>query len=280
MIWFPLALLSAFSWATADYLTKRWFSPYGAWQMAFLRHLFSLPFLWSLLPFCPALHPSPGFWATVGILLPVEVLATVLYMEAIRSSPLSLTLPFLSFTPIFLVLPGVWILGERPGSWGLLGIGLVALGGYLLNLGGGLWGPFVAIGRERGSWMMLVVAGLYAWTSALGKKALLLSHPFFFGPLYVTLLTLCLGLGAGGKGLKAAPIGRCLALGGMMALMFLSHWISIILVEASYMIAVKRTSPLFGVLYGGLALGEGDFRRRFLATALMVVGVVIIGVLG
>lgn len=280
MTWFPLALLSAFSWATADYLTKRWLSPYGAWEAAFFRHLYCVPFLWLLFPLSPTFHPAPGFWGTVGVLLPVEVVATVLYMAAIRSSPLSLTLPFLSFTPLFLVLTGLWVLGERPGPWGLVGIGLVVGGGYLLNLGGGPLGPLRAMRRERGSWMMLIVAGLYAWTSAMGKRALLLSHPFFFGPLYVTLLTLCLGFGVGWKGLRRPPLGQGLAIGGMMALMFTSHWIAITLVDASYMIAVKRTSPLFGVLYGGLALGEGEFGKRLLATALMVVGVVLIALLG
>ncbi len=280
MIWFPLALLSAFSWATADYFTKRWFSHYGAWEMAFWRHLFCLPFLWSLFPLSPSLSPRAGFWTGIGKLLPVEVLATVLYMAAIRSSPLSLTLPFLSFTPLFLVLTGAFILGEFPNEAGLLGILLVVLGSYLLNLKGGVLSPLKAVFRERGSWLMLIVSGLYAWTSAVGKYVLLLSHPFFFGPLYVSLLTLGLLIPVPKRVFKPPPFGRGLLVGMFMALMFVSHWISITMVEAAYMISVKRTAPLFGVLYGGILLGEGEFRKRFLATALMVSGVVVIGVLG
>ena len=57
-----------------------------------------------------------------------------LYMRAIRESPLSLTLPYLAFTPVFNILTGYIFLGEQVSSAGMAGIVLVVCGAWLLNL--------------------------------------------------------------------------------------------------------------------------------------------------
>ncbi len=280
MIWFSLALISAISWATADYLTKKWYFFLTPLEMAFWRYFWCLPFLWPFFFLAPSHCSSLEFWKGILKLLPVELLATFFYAASIRTSPLSLTLPFLSFTPLFMTLTGSLLLGERPSEWGLGGIGLVAFGGYLLGWEGSLFSSFEVIRRERGVHLMMVVAGLYAWTSVMGKKVLLISHPFFFGPIYVSLLVFFLGVPLFFRPLRLPPIKKGLLIGMFMTLMFLCHWISILKVQASYMIAVKRTSPLFGVLYGRLFLKEEGFKRRLFATSLMVLGVVMITLLG
>jgi len=287
LLWLFLSLLSAFFWATADAFTKGRLSHLNPWEMAEVRLLYSLPFLLPLFPFIPPPRLQPGFWKAVGMLLPVEIAALLLYMAAIRSSPLSLTLPFLSFTPLFLTLTGFLLLGEVPSPAGLGGIGLVVLGGYLLNLGRGegVMAPVKAVFSERGSWMMLIVALLYSYTSAMGKLAILRSHPLFFGPFYVLILTgVISALSLLWGKLRPRELFRHplwgLLVGGATAAMLLCHYVAITMVDAAYMIAVKRTSPLFGVLYGGLLLGEEKMGRRLLATGLMVAGVILIGILG
>jgi len=280
LIWLPLALISAISWATADYLTKKWYSSLTPLEMAFWRHFWCLPFLWPFFLLAPSSFSSLEFWEGILKLLPVEILATFLYAASIRASPLSLSLPFLSFTPLFMTLTGAFLLGERPSEWGLGGIGLVSFGGYLLGWEGSFLSSFKVIRRERGAYLMMIVAGLYAWTSVMGKKVLLVSHPFYFGPIYVSLMVLFLGIPLFIRPLRIPPLKKGLLIGAFMAIMFLCHWSSILMVQASYMIAVKRTSPLFGVLYGGLFLKEEGFKRRLFATSLMVLGVVMITVLG
>ena len=280
MIWFPLALISAISWATADYFTKKWYSFLTPLEMAFWRHFWCLPFLWPFFLLAPLPSSELEFWKGILKLLPFELLATFLYAASIRASPLSLSLPFLSFTPLFMTITGALILGEKPSEWGLGGIGLVALGGYILGWEGSFLSSFKVIGKERGAYLMILVAGLYAWTSVMGKKVLLISHPFFFGPIYVSLLVFFLGIPLFIRPVKVPPIKKGVLIGMLMALMFVCHWTSILKVQASYMIAVKRTSPLFGVLYGGLFLKEEGFKRRLFATSLMVLGVVMITSLG
>ncbi len=275
-------------WATADALTKRFFSDLNPYEMGMIRLLYLLPFLIPLL-FIVSIPPlGAAFWAIVALLLPVEGAALFLYMNSIQSSPLSLTLPFLSFTPAFLILTGFLFLGELPNLWGAGGIILVVAGTYILNLNKkaeGAWGPFRAVLAERGSWMMLLVSLLYAYTSALGKAAILRSDPLFFGPFYIIALTLfLLPFLLLTKRVRIAALWRRpwqgMAVGGAAAVMLVSHYFAITMVQAAYMIAVKRLSPLFGVLYGGILFGEEEIGVRLAGVGMMISGVFLITLLG
>ena len=55
-----------------------------------------------------------------------------LYMKAIRRSPLSLTLPYLAFTPVFNTVTGYVLLGETVTLQGFSGIALVVSGAQLI----------------------------------------------------------------------------------------------------------------------------------------------------
>ena len=61
-----------------------------------------------------------------------------------------------------------------------------------------------------------------------------------------------------------------------MAVMAMTHFIAIAHIEVAYMVAVKRTSLLFGMLYGAWLFREPGLSRNLLAGGLMVAGVVLI----
>ena len=61
-----------------------------------------------------------------------------------------------------------------------------------------------------------------------------------------------------------------------MAIMVLAHFIAIERVEVAYMIAVKRTSMLFGLVYGALLFGETQLGRNLAAGVIMVGGVILL----
>ena len=65
-------------------------------------------------------------------IVPLEILAMLLYIRAIRDYPLSQTLPYLAFTPVFVTVTGYLLLGETLSGRGLLGILLVVAGAWLL----------------------------------------------------------------------------------------------------------------------------------------------------
>ncbi len=288
MDWLPLTLLCAFSVASADAVTKKTLTGYSVRELVLVRFgataLVCLPILalqtWPVLPM--------PFWAGLALLLPLEILAMGFYMLAIRDHPLSLTLPYLAFTPVFTTLTGFLILGEQVSLQGFLGILLVVAGAYLLNRPyapkepqGRWWAPFAAMMEERGSRLMLSVAGLYSLTSVIGKGMLKYTEPSFFGPFYfvvlgfATLVVFSLQSPSSIRVLWRRP-GWHLALGLIMAVMVVTHFLAMSKVEVAYMIAVKRTSLLFGMVYGALLFQERQLVQRLMAGSIMVAGVFLV----
>ena len=280
MNWIVLSLVSALSWALADLFAKRALERAPAVHVAWVRSAFSLPVLAAAVLLWGWSPPGPGFWPVVGAALPLEVVAALLYQKALQISPLGLTAPYLAFTPVFLVLTGWWILGEVPSALAGLGIGLVCAGGYLLHLEPGMsWaGPLRALGRERGSLIMLGVAGIYSLTAALGKKAVVLTDPQSFALIYYGLLTAALTPLAWRTGRPGPRVSdaRLAAVGVFMAAMILAHFAAIRVAPASYMVALKRTSLLWSIAFGAAFLGESGGARRLLGGTLMVAGVFLI----
>ncbi|MGB5178187.1 MAG: DMT family transporter [Gammaproteobacteria bacterium] len=288
MHWISLTLLSAFFLATADTLSKRYLSHYRPGELVLVRFGVSGILLVPLLLWQPWPQLSAVFWGWIVVSLPLELIAMWLYMLAIRDSPLSLTLPYLAFTPVFNTLTGYLLLGETVSRTGFSGILLVVLGAWLLNLkaaqgGTGLnvLAPFRAITRERGSRLMLGVAAIYSLTSVTSKAAMLQVTPGFFGPFYFVVLgaaSVVLFSSRDVSSWRALGQHRMahLGIGLFMAAMVVTHFYAIAHIEVAYMVAVKRTSLLFGLLYGAWLFGETGLRKNLLAGLLMVLGVFLI----
>jgi len=288
MHWISLTLLSAFFLATADTLSKRYLSHYRPGELVLVRFGVSGALLLPLLLWQPWPTFSPAFWSWMAVSIPLELLAMWLYMQAIRESPLSLTLPYLAFTPVFNILTGYILLGETVTWKGFSGIVLVVLGAWMLNMeavnnGTGLnvLAPFRAITRERGSRLMLFVAAIYSLTSVTTKGALLHVTPGFFGPFYFAVLAIASAVVFASRDVSSwRAMGRHpwahLAIGVFMAGMVVTHFYAIAHIEVAYMVAVKRTSLLFGMLYGAWLFNETGLKKNFAAGVLMVLGVFLI----
>jgi drug/metabolite transporter (DMT)-like permease len=288
MHWITLTLLSAFFLATADTLSKRYLSHYRPGELVLVRFGVSGALLVPLLLWQPWPPLSMAFWGWLAVSLPLELIAMWLYMLAIRDSPLSLTLPYLAFTPAFNTLTGYLLLGETVSWRGFSGILLVVLGAWLLNLDMAadktrlnVLAPFRAITRERGSRLMLIVAAIYSLTSVTGKAAMLHVTPGFFGPFYFVLLGIASALLFVSRDTSSwRALGRHrmahLGIGLFMAAMVITHFYAIAHIEVAYMVAVKRTSLLFGLLYGAWLFAETGLRKNLLAGLLMVAGVFLI----
>ena len=289
MGWVHLALLSALSLAFADALTKKLLVGYRTAELVVVRFGLTAVLLLPLLALnLPPSAPPPPFWGWVGLALPLEVLAMALYMLAIRDSPLALTLPYLAFTPVFVVLTGFLLLGEQVSPRGMAGILLVVIGAYALNLEHARlatprsWlAPVLAIGRERGSRLMLVVALIYSVTSVLGKGAMQHMAAASFGPMYFMLLGLFTAAFFGWRDPAALrvlwrPSWRHAIIAACMAVMVVAHFLALERVEVAYMISVKRTSILFGILLGALMFAETRLVQHLFAAGLMVAGVTLI----
>lgn len=286
-MWIALALVCALSLAGSDALTKLAFERSGGsvghYAMAWLRVALCIPLGLGFLAFIeiPALDRT--FWAAFAVAMPFEMLALYLYTRALRESPLSLTVPFLAFTPVFIIIVADVVLGERVSIAGGLGIALMVAGGYTLNMDkarGGLLAPVKAIAQEPGSWMMLATAAIFSITATLLKLAINHSSPLFYGAVYYVALGVFF-LPFASRELRSIPRGSrvlpiMLFAGALQFVMLMTNMAALSMSPVAYMVSVKRTSLLFGVLLGWLMFRESNIRQRMLGALLMFSGFAVV----
>ena len=284
MLWVLYALLSAFSFATADAFTKKASDDLDNYVLILSRFFYGAPFILLLLLFIPTPKIEAGFWLALIALLPFEILAWGLYIKALKSNQISLVLPFLSFTPAFLVVISFLMLGEIPSLMGLFGIALVVAGAYILNLknlNGNLFEPFRTILREKGSLYMLIVAFLFSITSSLSKILVQKSSPLFSSAAYLATMALsflAISFFASKKNIGQLKTGfkGLLPVGIFYALMVIFHNLAITLTIVPYMMSIKRTSSIFSVLYGHFWFKDENIKMRGFGALIMLLGAVLI----
>jgi len=283
-VWIIYALLTALFFATSDALAKKALTSRDEYFIAWIRLVLALPLLIISLFFIEIPQLDRTFWLATLIALPLEITAIVLYTKALKASPLTLTMPFLSLTPIFLIIVSYLILGERVSLQGGIGIFLIAVGSYILNIHtvwSSLIEPIRAIFREKGSVMMIIVAFIFSFTSSLGKMAIEHSSPVFFGSFYFILVTVLFTPIALSKNSQKILFNKrdvfpLIAIGVTYSLMIIFHMIAMSLANVAYMISVKRMSLFFSILYGYLMFKEERIRERAIGSVLMFAGFVFI----
>ena len=287
MIWFFLSLAAALSIAARDVSIKS-YEDLQPREIAVLELFWALP---ALIIGCVFVETPPldqTFWWTFILSIPINIMAYVLYLNAIKISPISLSVPFLAFTPIFMILTGFWVLGETINLWGGFGTGLIVIGSYILHFKKNqlnFSAPFSAFIHEKGSWYMLIVAVLFAFAAVIGKKAILHSSPLFFSYSFFLVFNVLILMGLfvrrknnWQKIIRNSPKG--LWLGSLLMIHISFHGLAISISTAVYMVAVKRSSILFSVLLSWLILKERDIHYRGLGTLIMFVGMIFITLLG
>jgi drug/metabolite transporter (DMT)-like permease len=282
-MWVPLSIVTAVAFAAsgsyAKALARRTHIFVVSWSLIVL----ALP--WAAVALARQGIPEIGdrfLWAAL-VSVVLNMVSVSLQVKALSISPLSVTVPFLAFTPLFMLATSAIVLGEIPDAKGLAGIILVVLGAYTIHLDrvrGGFLEPFRAIARERGSLLMLVVAFIWSWTAVYDKVAVVASSPAFytsffcvtFGILYAPFLIFGARKSRPGRGL----VPRLFLLGAIGALMILSQLAAIQWTLASYVIAIKRSGMILSVVLGHFLFKEEHLRARLAGAVLMTLGVVVL----
>ncbi|MCR4337632.1 MAG: DMT family transporter [Candidatus Omnitrophica bacterium] len=281
-MWLYLAFIVAFFTSLQDILSKRLLRDVPATVVTWGWWFFSLPFL---LPFVftqdlPPLHPH--FWWLVIICTILLTAAVSCYIRAIRESDLSLTIPLMTFTPLFLLITSPLILKEVPSRQGLVGVILIVVGSYILffqNFQKGGWTtPFRNVIKDKGARYMLAVAFIYSISGNLDKVGVIWSSPWMWIVVISATLSLSLlfvmfyrretifpYLRSHGLLFLAVGFFNAAALGVQMQIIEMT--------QVPYLIAIKRTSVIITALYGIFFLKEKDFFRRMIGIMIMVVGV-------
>ena len=281
MIWLILGIFTAFFEAVKDVFSKQNLKKSDeyvvAWSLAFFSVIFLTP--WVIYTGIPALNTQ--FWIALLIGGSINAVTTILYIKAIKVSDLSLTVPLVALTPLFMLLTSPLIVGEYPNFFDCIGILLIVAGSYLLNVkekSQGYLAPFKALLKEPGPKFMLIVAFLWSITSNFDKIGVQNSSPIFFffflfGTMSVLLLPILLHKtpNPSRKILKQLPM--LAAMGFFNAVGVLCQMQALTLTLVVQVIAIKRTSVLMGVLFGHFIFKEQDIQQRLLGAAIMILGV-------
>jgi drug/metabolite transporter (DMT)-like permease len=304
MLWVILAVIGATANAAYFIIIKDHITSRDPWLLnAF--GLFTGGFLLLVLSALRG-FPSigPEYYHAVIISGILNIIGLSLIFRAMESTDLSLSMPMLSFTPVFLIGTSFLLLHEMPSAGGVAGICIIVSGSYVLNISAGhehLLDPVRSMVRNRGSWYMLIVAFLFAASVNYDKIAMLNSDPVFgmaftlfiissaFGLIVVFRIPRIAGLlttagfgndppalpGKNPGSLRACAVPAVL-IGGVSVVECISINIAYTLQIAPYVIAIKRLSIIFMVLYGAFICAEDEIRTRLLGSILMVGGAVII----
>lgn len=284
MTWIILSVLTALFESGKDALGKKGLERSDEYIVACSWRVLALPFLLPLLAISGLPALGSAFWPALMVSGGLNVITAVAYMRAIRLSDLSVTVPLVAFTPLFLLVTSPLLLGEVPGPLATVGIALIVAGSYLLHFGArrhGAMAPFRALVRESGPRWMLAVALLWSISANVDKVGVQNSSPLFWA-IAVNAFIACGLLPLGWYRLHRNPgqlrgnTATLLAVGLCGALTSLCQMSAISLAMVPYVIAIKRTSILFSVLWGHWLFGEAGFRQRLTAAAVMLAGVVLI----
>jgi drug/metabolite transporter (DMT)-like permease len=274
----------------------------GAWTL----FLFALPFVGSVLAFRGVPEVDPGFWPAWGLNLLINLAAWYLLFSALRTGDLGITYPLLALTPLFVV-PVEWVLlGDAPARIGLLGIALVVLGVYLLNIRtirSGLFAPLAALAGDPSARKALAVALLWSVGGVLDRVSVLASSPAFYAFMlsaglaagFFPLVLIARRSGSEPAGIErpkssegsslqselaAAGRGALVLHGFLIAAMLTLQMEALTLQLASYVLSIKRMGAVLAVVIGYVAFREQGLGARLLGTLVAIGGAAILVVLG
>ncbi len=284
MLWIVPAVLAALFASLQDVFSKKGLKDIDEYIVSWALRFFALPFLLPLLLFIEIPQLGPLFWTALLVNGLLIVVATILYMKAIKHSDLSLTIPMITFTPLFLLITSPLLIGEFPAFSGVIGVFLIVLGSYVLNIKerhNGFLAPFRALLKEKGPKLMLAVAFIYSITSNFDKIGIQNSSPIFWTiavNIFIMLAMLPIMICKSKGCLRQIPMNykALLPIGLFSAMALAAQMTAINLTLVAYVISVKRTGIIFGVLFGHFIFKEKGVKERLLGAAIMVLGVVLI----
>lgn len=282
MLWIILSILSGLGDALIFALMKKLRGTNNS-IVVWVQYAFALPFLAVLLYLnYPQNIDSSVYWVAFlnGILM---IVTTYILLNALQISKLSVSLPMLSLTPLFLVVLSYFMLREIPTKFGFIGIILIAIGAYTVNVRdkNHLLGPFKALFKIKGSFYVIIVAFIWSITANLFKIGIVASNAIYFSLLVyfiVSVIMLPLFLFKFNEKLKGIKtnLKMLLFLGICSAFMIVFSSYAMVYAIVPYVISLKRSSLIFSIFIGYFYFNEKNIKNALIGTFIMLVGGVLI----
>lgn len=217
-----------------------------------------------------------------------DLAAFLLSLWAIKLSPISLLAPINSFTPVFVTFIAMFTLHEIPTSQKLIGILIIVLGSYFLNITdvkNGLLSPFKRLFSDKGVRLAFIANFLWGITPTFQKQAIFQTSPTiplfasFAGVVFVTLFITPYILKKESKDILPAikqNVGWLLVIGFFGTLGQLAAFVSFSQTNVGYATAIFRLSTLFTILFGAFFFKEKRIYERLLGATIMIIGTLLL----
>ena len=210
--------------------------------------------------------------------------ATFLFFRALQVSPMSLCIPFLAFTSVLLIPTGFLMLGEMPPLAKLLAVILVVIGSLLMHrrlFALGWTAPARAILRERGCRYMLMVTLIFAITSPLEKKLVLMTDIYTQALVYglgmsVVFWILALVKHEDFRVALRNNVWWIATAGILDAVAMLLQFASYRYIDVVIAVSIKRAGIVLSVFFGWLFFRERGITDKLIAASVMFAGVLIL----
>ncbi len=287
MIWIFLALGSAVFHALGSIANKKVMRHEHALEFGASTGLLSVLLVFAL-PFVDL-----GFsWQLYVAIYATSIIfcaGNLYYLKSLRHSQLSSAIPLMNISPIFLLVIAFLFLGEQPSGLDILGVFLLIVGTYVLQMatsGKHFLAPFKTLIKSKYALYMIFAMVIFSVTATMEKGiinsgvsalAILVVGRIFVGFNYVMLESFKYGfkqiVGDYKKDGKGIVLSWALT---MTSNVFYFTALATPGALVSLIIPVKRTSTLIASLIGGKFFHEDKLAVKGVACVIMIIGVTLV----
>lgn len=287
IIGYIFSLFSAFAMAVSSVAAKQALRKEHSLDFSIFAHILGLLFL---SPFIGYIDFNISYYQ-IGLIYMVSFFGTFGFwftIRALRHLDVGVVAPLLNFSVIFTVIFGYWFLNERLGALHLLGVFFIVFGAYILEINHGkidLLYPFREFKKSKYYHYLFWGILFYAIGSIADRIILqqidVLTYLFY---VYLFLLVNYILIFVY---LHKVPFSTIFSeakdSAGWLTLFSVSKLISNFLFASAVgmmyigiVVAIKRLSVLFSIIFGGKFLHEEHFRWRMFSSLIMLLGIILI----
>jgi len=224
------------------------------------------------------------FWLALGVNVLALTFSTILLTRGFKLADVSIVAPLMAFIPASTLLPAVVILGQIPTVIAGIGILLVTVGAYVLNLherSEGVLEPIKAITSDPGARATMLGVLAAAPVPALDVVGVSYSSELMWITLIhlgtsITILAFVYHQSTLTASESWGEWKILIIVGGFNALLWVAQLRAYMYIDVVYVQSIKRVSILLVISVGYLWFGESHVRQRLIGGAIMIVGVVLI----
>lgn len=287
-MWIIYSFLTALCETGKDVVGKNVAKNVNEYVMSFSLQLFAFLVLLPIVVIQGIPELKPAFWITFfyGALFSLPAWS-ILYMKGLKLSPLSVSIPMLSFNPI--ITAGLAIFFEKrfPNAFGWLGIICITAGLYLSRLNRDVLKknillPLLTLKDEPGSLCMLGVAFIWGIGGFVAKISSNASSPLFssfsscLGSTFVILTIAKWRKSEINFRIVKENFPSLFSLGALNGFSELFFKTGTVLGYVPFVASLKRTNMIFSSFLGKVFFDERLGRAKIAGILLMFIGVLLL----